>query len=174
MIPTFAPKWTWPWPFTYLTENLNLDYNLWAIEHRTFKFHLDYNLWAIEHRTFKFHMCLPFDKTFPTIPKYSTLWPWPWSLTYICKNLKLSITLIEVQFSSLTYKLLLKRSFNWYQHLHPNDLDLWPTKQKTLILAITYELLDIKLSNLTYVFLLTRPFQPYQNIWPVTLTFDLL
>jgi len=93
-------------------------------------------------------------------------------LTYFCKTLKLSITceLIDVQ-SSLTTMFLLERSINWNQHLPPNDIDLdiWPTLQKTLASAITYELLNIELSNFTCVFLVTRPFQPYQNIWPLYL-----
>ena len=37
-------------------------------------------------------MLVPCDKTFLSVPKTLTLWPWPWLLTYFWKNLTLAIT----------------------------------------------------------------------------------
>ena len=39
-----------------------------------------------------FQMSIPYDKTFPWVPTFFTLWPWPWSLTYFLKTLTLLIT----------------------------------------------------------------------------------
>ena len=45
-------------------------------------FNLAHNSWTNIGRAFIFHMCIPCDKTFPWVPKFLTLWPWPWRLTY--------------------------------------------------------------------------------------------
>ena len=41
---------------------------------------------------FILHMRVPCDKTFLSVPKILTSWPWPWLLTYFWKNLTLDIT----------------------------------------------------------------------------------
>ena len=158
----------------------DLDLDIWPTYQKWGKnLNLGYNFCIVWPRTFTLDMCLPCGKTFPTIPKYLTLWPWPWPLTYFCKNLKLPITHepVIVQLSYFTHMILSMSPFNWYHHLPPNDLDLdiWPTYQKwekTLTLAITFALFDPEPSNLTCVFLVARPFQPYQNIWPCDLDLD--
>ena len=38
------------------------------------------------------YMWIPCDKTFLSIPKFLTLWPWPWHLTFFSKNLTLAIS----------------------------------------------------------------------------------
>jgi len=67
--------------------------------------------------------------TFPTVHKYLTC---DLDLSPTFKNyLRLPITdeLRDVQFSYLTNMFLFRRSFNWNQHMQPNDIDhdLWPS-----------------------------------------------
>ena len=55
-------------------------------------------------------------------------------------------------------------------------LDFWPTFEKNLTLAITFEPKQIELSYFTFVFLVARPFYQYQNFltsrpWPWLLTY---
>jgi hypothetical protein len=45
-------------------------------------FNIDHIIWMVSDRAFIFHMCVPYDKTFLLVPKFLTLWPWPWSLTH--------------------------------------------------------------------------------------------
>ena len=82
------------------------------------------------------HKCIPCDKTFLSIPKFLTLWPWPWLLTYFWKNLTLAITFEpkEVGLSYFTFVFLVARPFCWNQNFLPHDLDLdfWPTFEKKL------------------------------------------
>ena len=51
------------------------------------KLNLDHNFLTKGDRALILHKCIPCDKTFLLIPKFSTLWPWPWLLTYVWKNL---------------------------------------------------------------------------------------
>ena len=39
-----------------------------------------------------FHTSILCDKTFPWVPLFFTLWPWPWSLTHFLKTLTMLIT----------------------------------------------------------------------------------
>ena len=70
------------------------------------------------------------------------------------------------------------RPFTWYHRFLLSDLDLeiWPTFEKTLTLAITSIPWEVGLSYFTCIFLMTRPFTWYHNFYLVTLTlnFDLL
>ena len=56
------------------------------------KLNLGYNFSTNRDKAFILHMLVPCDKTFLSIPKILTLWPWPWLLTYFWKNLTLAIT----------------------------------------------------------------------------------
>ena len=94
-------------------------------------------------RALIFHMSIPCEKTFPWVPLFFTLWPWPRSLTYFLKNLTLLITfehwVLELWY--FIWVIIVTRSFQRYQHFFlPYDLDLgvWPTFQKTLSLPITF------------------------------------
>ena len=63
----------------------DLDLDIWPTYQKWGKnLNLGYNICIVWPRTFKLSMCPPCGKTFPTIPKYLTLWPWP--LTYFCKK----------------------------------------------------------------------------------------
>ena len=42
-------------------------------------FNLANNFWTVSARALIFHMSIPCDKTFPWIPIFFTLWPWPLS-----------------------------------------------------------------------------------------------
>ena len=46
---------------------------------------LAYNFWTVSARVFIFHLSIPCDKTFPWVPFFLTLWPWPLNLTYCWK-----------------------------------------------------------------------------------------
>ena len=56
------------------------------------KLNIGYNFWTKRDKAFILHMCIPCDKTFLSVPKILTSWPWPWLLTYFWKNLTLDIT----------------------------------------------------------------------------------
>ena len=44
------------------------------------------NFWTVSARSLIFHMSIPCVKTFPWVPLFLTLWPWPESLTYFFKT----------------------------------------------------------------------------------------
>ena len=79
-------------------------------------------------------MLVPCGKTFLSVPKNLTLWPWPWLLTYFWKNLTLAITFEprEIRLSYYRYVFLVARPFCPYQKFWPCDLnlDFWPTFEK--------------------------------------------
>ena len=99
------------------------------------KLNLDHNFLTKGDRALILHKCIPCDKTFLSIPKVLTLWPWPWLLTYFWKNLTLAITFEpkEIVLSYFTCVFLVTRPFCQYQHfwLCDLDLDFWPTFEKT-------------------------------------------
>ena len=77
-------------------------------------------------------MCIPYEETFPFIPKFLTLWPWPWPLTYILvsQNLTFVITFepLEVGFHiSCVYSLW------WGLPIHTKIFDL-------VTLTVTFDL----------------------------------
>ena len=84
-------------------------------------FNLANNFWTVSARALIFHMSIPCDKTFPWIPLFFTLWPWPWSLTYFCKTLTLLITFEQwvLELWYFTWVFLVIRPFCWY-------LTFWP------------------------------------------------
>ena len=99
------------------------------------KLNLGYNFSTNRDKAFILHMLVPCDKTFLSVPKNLTLWPWPWLLTYFWKNLTLAITFEprEIRLSYYRYVFLVARPFCPYQKFWPCDLDLdfWPTFEKT-------------------------------------------
>ena len=79
-----------------------------------------------------------------------------------------------------TWILLVARPFCQYQNFWSHDLDqqFWPTFEKNLTLALTFEPKEIRVSYYTWIYLIARPFWicQYQFFLSVTLTsnFDLL
>ena len=116
-------------------------------------------------RAFIFHMCISCGKTFLSIPKFFTWWPWPWLLTYFWKNLTLAITFDPKQMglSYFTCVFLVARPFFWKQNFLPRDLhlDFWTTLNRK-VRALIY----------IYLFPVTRPFCWYQYFWPSGLDLD--
>ena len=53
------------------------------------KLHLDHNFLTKGDKALILHKCIPCDKTFLSILKILTSWPWPWLLTYFWKKLNL-------------------------------------------------------------------------------------
>ena len=116
-------------------------------------FKLANNFWIVSARAFIFHMNISCDKTFPWIPIFLILWPWPWSLIHLLKTSTLLFTfelwvlelflfhmsipcdmtfpwfnyfLINIRASYCTWAFLATRSSYWYQDIYPCDLDhLW-------------------------------------------------
>ena len=107
------------------------------------KLNLGYNFWTKRDKAFILQVCIPCGKTFLSVPKNLTLWPWPWLLTYFWKNLTLAITFEprEIRLSYYRYVFLVARPFCPYQKFWPCDIDLdfWPTFEKNLTLTITFE-----------------------------------
>ena len=88
------------------------------------KLNLGHNCWTKRDRAFIFHMCISCGKTFLSIPKFLT--SWPWLLTYFWKNLTLAIT-VEPKGIGLSYfkcVFLVARPFCPYQNFWLRDLDL--------------------------------------------------
>ena len=113
------------------------------------KLNLGYNFSTNRDKAFILHMLVPCDKTFLSVPKNLTLWPWPWLLTYFWKNLTLVITFqpIEIRLSYYTCLFLVTRPFCPYQNFWPCDLDLilkklnlgynfWTERDKAFILQV--------------------------------------
>ena len=105
------------------------------------KLNLGYNFSTNRDKAFILHMLVHCDKTFLSVPKNLTLWPWPWLLTYFWKNLTLAIIFEpkKIRLSYYTCWFLLKRPFCPYQKN-------WP-----VTLTLTFDLLLKKL-NLGYNF----------------------
>ena len=93
-------------------------------------FNLANNFWTVSARALILHMSIPCDKTFPWIPLFLTLWPWPLSLTYFLKTLTLRISfehwVLELWY--FTWVFLVIIPFSGYHCFWPCDLDLgvWP------------------------------------------------
>ena len=84
------------------------------------------------------------------------------------------ITRTEIRLAYYRHAFLTTGPFCPYQKCWPCDLDLdfWPTFEKNLTLAITFEPKEIRLSYYTCWFLVTRPFCLYQKNWPCNLDLD--
>jgi hypothetical protein len=93
-------------------------------------FNLGYNFQMICTRMLIFHMSVPCDKNFSWVPKFLTLWPWPWYLTYLLKTFTLPITFewYVLALWYFTWVFLMARPFHGYKTFWPCDLDLdgWP------------------------------------------------
>ena len=114
-----------------LWQDLSVDTKIFYFVTLTFdlllkKLNLGHNFWTKRDRAFIFHMCISCGKTFLSIPKFSTSWPWPWLLTYFWKNLTLAITFEpkEIGLSYFTCVFLVARPFCWYQYFWLSGLDL--------------------------------------------------
>ena len=97
------------------------------------KLNLDHNFLTKGDKALILHKCIPCDKTFLSIPKFLTSWPWPSLLTYFWKNLTLAITFQpkEIRLSYFRFVFFVTRPFCRYQYFLPLDLDFWPTFEKT-------------------------------------------
>ena len=99
------------------------------------KLNLGYNFWTKRDGAFILHIWVLCDKTFLSIPKNFTFWPWPRCLTYFWKNLTLALT-FEPKEIGLSYEvsgILVTIPFclyqkNWHCDL---ELDFWPLFEKT-------------------------------------------
>ena len=137
------------------------------------KLNLGYNIWTKRDKASILHMFVPFDKTFLSIPKYLTLWPWPWLLTYFWKKLNLGYNIWTKRDKAFILHMLVPCNKTFLSV--PKKLTLWPWPWlltyfwKNLTLAITFEPREIRLSYYTCLFLLTRPFCPFRKIWPCDL-----
>ena len=58
---------------------LSLCHPLWI-------FNLADKFWTVNAKSLIFHMNIPCYKTFPWVPIFFTLWPWPWSFTHFIKK----------------------------------------------------------------------------------------
>ena len=54
----------------------------YAFCHSLWNFNLANNFWTVNARGLIFHMSWSCDKTFPWVPLFLTLWPWPSSLIH--------------------------------------------------------------------------------------------
>ena len=98
----------------------------------------------------------------------------------VCLSVRLSVqSKLNLDHNFLTKRdrtsvFLVTRPFCRYQNFWLRDLDLefWPTFEKNLTLAITFETKEIGLSYFTCVFLVTRPFCRFQNFWLCDLDLD--
>ena len=71
----YAPSLKGPLVFDLVTLTLKFDLLLK-------NFNLGHSFLTRRVRLFILHMYIPCDKTFPWVPTFLTLWPWPWRLTY--------------------------------------------------------------------------------------------
>ena len=111
---------------------------------------LGYTFWIKRDKAFILHMWIPCDKTFLSVTKILTLWPWPWLLTYFWSNVTFDITFEpkKIRLSYYIWGFLVTRPFCSYQKFWPCDFDLdfWPSFEQNLTLEITFEPKEIGLS----------------------------
>ena len=55
----------------------------WSFSPPPWNFNLANNFWIVSARALIFYMNIPCNKTFLWVPLFFTLWPWPWSLTFL-------------------------------------------------------------------------------------------
>ena len=136
------------------------------------KLSLGYNFWTNRDTAFILQVCIPCGKTFLSIPKSLTLWPWPWLLTYFWKKLNLGYNFWTKRDKAFILQVCIPCGKTFLSI--PKILTLWPLTYfwKNLTLAITFEPREIRLSYYMHVFLLARPFCPYQKFWPCDLDLD--
>ena len=71
-------------------------------------------------------MSTPCDKTFPWVPLFFTLWPWPWSMIHFLKTLTLLTSFEQwvLELWYFTWVSLVIRPFRGFHNFVPCDLDL--------------------------------------------------
>ena len=80
-------------------------------------FKLADNFWTISARASIFHMNIPYDKTFPWVPLYLTLWPWRLNF-YLANNFWTVSDRASIFHMNIPYD----KTFPWV----PLYLTLWP------------------------------------------------
>ena len=84
------------------------------------------NFWTVSARALIFHINNSCDKTFPWVPLFFTLWPWPCSWTHFFENFNLLITfeqsVLELWYFTWIFPEI--RPFRVYHYFLPCDLDL--------------------------------------------------
>ena len=75
-------------------------------------FNLANNFWTVRARALIFHMNIPCDKTFPWVPLFFTLWPWPWSLTHFLKNFNLANNFWTVSARALIFHMSIPSGYD--------------------------------------------------------------
>ena len=95
----------------------NLAKNFWTMSARALIFHFYPVTLTLEIDSFSnfnhlmsaraliFHMSILCDKTYPWIPLFFTLWPWPWSLTHFFENFNIANKFWTVSGSLRAFKL---------------------------------------------------------------------
>jgi hypothetical protein len=95
----------------------------------------------VSTRALIFHMSVPCDKTFLTVLKLFTLWPWPWCLTHLLKALTLAINFeLYVHVLGLLYftsVFIATRPFYVYQQI-------WPNVTLTLVFVVHFSSPELK------------------------------
>ena len=95
-----------------------------SFRHSPWNFNLANNFLTVVARALIYHMSIPCDKTFPWVPLFFTMWPWPWSLTHFKKTLTLLITFEQwvLELWYFTWVSLVIKPFRGYHYF----FTLWP------------------------------------------------
>ena len=131
-------------------------------------------------RALIFRMNIPCDKTFPWVPLFFTLLPWP-SLDFdpFYENFKLANNFWTVSARALIFHMNISCDKNFPRVLlffyHVTlTLEFDPFFKKTLTLLITFEQWVLELTYFTWIFLVIRPFRGYYyfltcdlGLWPI-------
>ena len=83
-------------------------------------FNFPYNFWTVSARALIFIKSTPCDSAF----QFLTLWPWPYTLTYILKRLNVLITFEQWGLWYFTWVIILTRPFCGYNRFDPVILTL--------------------------------------------------
>ena len=119
----------------------DLDLHIWPTSEK--KLNLGHNFWTIRDRALILHMCIPCGKTFPSVQKIWTPWPWPLPFDILLKNFNLGHNLwTETDMAFILYMCIpCDKTFLFI----PKLLTLWPWPWrltyfwKTSTLARTFE-----------------------------------
>ena len=147
----------------------------------TENFNRGHNFWMTQHRASIFHMCISCDKTFPSVPIFLSLWPWPPNLNYF-------LTWPQKHFNlGQNYRMTPHRAIIHISHVYSVWQDLSNGTDIFDLMTLTVNF-DLYLENFghifwtvwdrafifTCVFLMTRSFNWYQtfDLVALTVTFD--